>query len=111
MKKVFVVFAATGEYSDRCEWPIRVVNTEYRAQELIADLDAEAAPLWAQVQDASVADQKHNKKAKDYTEHVYTEYGVRERLFDKEWSKNEPSLREPDYTGFRFHYEPVNQED
>lgn len=110
MRTVYVVTAGTGEYSDRTEWPIRVVQTEDRAKEMVTLLDAEAAPLWAQVQAAAARDNTHNKGRYGTTK-KYTEYDVREKLFNCEWSKIEPSLREPDYTGFYFSYEPVKIED
>lgn len=105
MKQAFVVLAGTGEYSDRAEWPIRVVMTEARAQELVSELDAEVAPLWEKVQTAKKSGRRK------YGTWTYNEYDARREQFKEGWSKIEPSLGEPDYTGFCFSYEPVKLED
>lgn len=35
MQKMFLIYGVSGEWSDRTEWPIRVVASEQRAQELV----------------------------------------------------------------------------
>lgn len=42
MPEVFVVMGATGEYSDRYEWPVRAFLDEGKAQALVAAADEDA---------------------------------------------------------------------
>lgn len=40
MTKAYVIIAGSGEYSDRCTWPVRIYLNKERAEQEMAKLDA-----------------------------------------------------------------------
>jgi hypothetical protein len=54
--KVFIIFGNTGEYSDRYEWPVAVVETEDAAKKYVAALDKQYLSIPAQWHDDWPAD-------------------------------------------------------
>ena len=90
--KVFICFASTGEYSDRQEWTLHGYRTEQEAKDFVMRADEKFRELWTQCAGEG---------------RWLCNYEAKERLFKPGWLPECPTLDEPDYTGFRFHYHPV----
>lgn len=85
---IFVCFVSTGEYSDRTEWSLHGYFSEDEAKGFVSRSDELHRKLWV---DGGAED----------------DYEKREELFQLGWNPEAPNLDCPDYTGFRFWYEPV----
>ena len=66
MNKVYIVMARTGEYSDRCEWPVHAHMEEAAAVAEVAALvsRAKAAGVHSS-QDGDLADWEERQKLQD----------------------------------------------
>lgn len=49
MERLWVVMGGTGEYSDRCEWPVRAYRDKSRAELEVSRLSEEAKAFEARV--------------------------------------------------------------
>lgn len=88
-KTVYVCLASTGEYSDRVEFTLHGYWTEQAAKDFVARSDQLFRKRWEKVI------------------HAEDEFRERHRQFGAGWNPECLDLGEPDYTGYRFWYTPV----
>lgn len=83
--KIYIVFGATGEYSDHKEWPVKAFRSQEKAQAFVIQLTKEARVMLA----------KYNNSPS------YWQHG-------KDFSRSEPFERPPNDPDFDCDYSGVN---
>ena len=82
MKTVFLVYGATGEYSDRTEWFIRVFASAKKAAELVTLASAKARELEVKYKRKYIPKGSNPYDLKMQSDYTGTHYYVEEVPFD-----------------------------